>query len=200
MMAALDPLGLPLVSQVVPGNHADDPLYIPAIDQVLKIIDGIGLLFVGDCKMSALAIRAHIQHLNHHYLCPLAMTGSMASEIVQWIEGGPEWRTYAAHAVYVESAQGERKLLAEGYAFERTVKDQVAGVMHEWLEQVFIVRSESYRHVLQEHLEERLQRAAAQIMALTPAPGQRQTPNPGQNAFHQHGHSHPEAAPGRRHL
>ena len=43
--------------------------------------------------------------------------------------------------------------------------------MHEWLEQVFIVRSESYRHVLQEHLEERLQRAAAQIMALTPAPG-----------------------------
>ena len=170
MMAALDPLGLPLVSQVVSGNHADDPLYIPAIDQVLKIIDGIGLLFVGDCKMSALAIRAHIQRLNHHYLCPLAMTGSTASEIVQWIEAA-QHGGHALQAVYVESAQGERKLLAEGYAFERTVKDQVAGVMHEWLEQVFIVRSESYRHVLQEHLEERLQRAAAQVIALTPAPG-----------------------------
>ena len=104
MMAALDPLGLPLVSQVVSGNHPDDPLYIPAIDQVLKIIDGIGLLFVGDCKMSALAIQAHIQRLNHHYLCPLAMTGSTASEIVQWIEAA-QHGGHALQSVYVESAQ-----------------------------------------------------------------------------------------------
>ena len=70
MVAALDPLGLPVATQVVAGHRADDPLYIPAVDQVLKIIDGIGLLFVGDSKMSALGIRAHIQHAGHHYLCP----------------------------------------------------------------------------------------------------------------------------------
>ncbi len=32
MLATLDPLGLPLVAQVVSGEKADDPLYIPAID------------------------------------------------------------------------------------------------------------------------------------------------------------------------
>ena len=50
MVAALDPLGLLLATQVVAGNQADDPLYVPAVDRVLQIIDGVGLLFVGDCR------------------------------------------------------------------------------------------------------------------------------------------------------
>jgi transposase len=74
MVAALDPLGLPLVTEVVAGNQADAPLYIPAVDWVLQIIEGVGLLFDGDSKMSALAIRAHIHALGQHYLCPLAQT------------------------------------------------------------------------------------------------------------------------------
>ena len=86
MVAALDPLGLPLVSQVVAGNIADDPLYIPAVDRVLKIIDGVGLLFVGDSKMSELSTRAHIHWLEQHYLCPLAQKGDTAKEMVGWIE------------------------------------------------------------------------------------------------------------------
>lgn len=34
-VAALDPLGLPIVSQVVAGNIADDKLYVPAVDQAV---------------------------------------------------------------------------------------------------------------------------------------------------------------------
>ncbi len=86
MVAALDPLGLPLVSQVVAGSTADDPLYRPAIERVLQIIDDKELLFVGDSKMSALATRAHIHSLNQHYLCPLALTGKTAEEMSHWIE------------------------------------------------------------------------------------------------------------------
>ena len=40
MLATLDPLGLPLVTQVVSGEKADDPLYIPAIDQVRRAWGG----------------------------------------------------------------------------------------------------------------------------------------------------------------
>lgn len=40
-----------------------------------------------------------------------------------------------------------------------------------WTEQVFVVRSESYRKSLLNHLEERLQRATEKLMALTPSPG-----------------------------
>ena len=185
MVAALDPLGLPLVTQVVAGDTADDQLYKPAVDRVLQIVDGIGLLFVGDSKMGALAIRAHIHHLQHHYLCPLAQTGGTAKEMEEWIEAANNG-TQPLQPIYIENAKGERKLLAEGYVFERTVQaeiavdkpDGAAGETQsiEWTERVLVVRSESYRKAQREALENRLQRATDKLLALTqpPARGKRQ--------------------------
>jgi len=179
MVAALDPLGLPLVSQVVAGSTADDPLYIPAVDRVLQIIDGIGLLFVGDSKMSALPTRAHIHHLNQRYLCPLALTGKTAEEMIQWIEAANRG-DYPLQPVYLKNDQGKRKQLAEGYGFERTVSAEISAEdqmeVEEWTEQVFIVRSERYRQAMQKGLDGRLQRATDKLLALTPPParGKRQ--------------------------
>ncbi len=175
MVAALDPLGLPLVSQVVAGSTADDPLYIPAVDRVLQIIDGVGLLFVGDSKMSALDTRAHIQRLNQLYLCPLALTGKTAEEMSQWIEAANRG-DYPLQPVYVEDERGKRKQLAEGYRFERTVSAKNQTEVEEWTEQVFIVRSENYRRTMQRGLDGRLQRATDKLLALTPPPtrGKRQ--------------------------
>ena len=170
MVAALDPLGLLLTTQVVAGNQADDPLYVPAVDRVLQIIDGVELLFVGDCKMSALSIRAHIHHLGQHYLCPLAQTGKTGEEMSEWIQAANDGQ-HTLQTIYVENDKGERKLLAEGYEFERLVKVEIGGESKEWKERVLIVRSESYRRVMQEGLASRLQRALEELMALTPAPG-----------------------------
>ena len=179
MVAALDPLGLPLVSQVVAGDVADDKLYLPAVDQVLQIITGIELLFVGDSKMSALAIREHIHRLQHHYLCPLAQTGETAKEMEKWVEAANSGER-TLMPVWVERENGQRSLLAEGYSFERTVQAKVIvdgkEQVNEWSEQVFVVRSESYRKSLLDGLKGRLQRATEKLLALTPAParGKRQ--------------------------
>ena len=182
MLATLDPLGLPLVSQVVAGSIADDKLYIPAVDRVLQIIDGIGLLFVGDSKMSALAIRAHIQQLNHYYLCPLAQTGDTAKEMETWVETANNGEKVLI-PVFVENENGRQKMFAEGYVFERAVqaKSEIAAEdgkeqILEWTEQVFVVCSESYRKSMLDGLEGRLQRATDKLMALTqpPARGKRQ--------------------------
>jgi len=189
MVAALDPLGLPLVSQVVAGSTADDPLYIPAVDRVLQIIDGIGLLFVGDSKMSALDTRAHIHHLNQYYLCPLAQTGKAAEEMIQWIEAANRG-DYPLQPVYVKDEQGKHKQLAEGYGFERTVSAEIVSdpkhpdkkEVQEWQEQVFLVRSESYRQTMQKGLDGRLQRATDKLLSLTPPParGERQIRDEGE--------------------
>ena len=72
MMATLDPLGLPLATAVVPGHHADDPLYIPAVRQVRASLGQRGLLYVGDCKMAALETRAFLHAGQDGYLCPLS--------------------------------------------------------------------------------------------------------------------------------
>jgi transposase len=88
MMATLDPLGLPLAREVVSGEQADDRLYVPIIDRVLRCLGGRGLLIVGDSKMSALATRAHVQAQGQYYLTPLAMVGETAQQMPAWIEAG----------------------------------------------------------------------------------------------------------------
>ncbi len=42
MLATIDPLGMPLATVVVPGNAADDPLYVPAIERVRKTLSSRG--------------------------------------------------------------------------------------------------------------------------------------------------------------
>lgn len=74
MLASLDPLGLPLATQVVEGNSADDPLYEPAIKQVRSILNREGVLHVGDCKMAASSTRAGIKIAKDYYLMPLPST------------------------------------------------------------------------------------------------------------------------------
>ena len=48
MLSALDPLGLPVVTDVLPGQRADDPLYVPAITRVRESLERRGLLYVGE--------------------------------------------------------------------------------------------------------------------------------------------------------
>jgi len=54
----------------------------------------------------------------------------------------------------------------------------MSGEFTEWTERVLVVRSESYRRVLQEGLVGRLERATEELLALTPAPGRGKTPDP----------------------
>ncbi len=60
MVGSLDPLGMPVAVDVVPGNQADDPLYLPVYQRLKEVIPKQGLLVVGDSKMSALNTRATI--------------------------------------------------------------------------------------------------------------------------------------------
>src|ERR1700730_15472330 len=72
MLSVLDLLGLPVATQIVSGQRADDRLYLPAIAQVSQSLNAHVLLYVGDCKMAALETRAYVQAQQDSYLCPLA--------------------------------------------------------------------------------------------------------------------------------
>ncbi len=86
LLATLDPLGLPVVTAVVSGEHADDPLYRPAIAQVRSTLDQRGLLYVGDCTMGALDTRAAVAAVGDYYLCPLAATQVPAALLEQYLQ------------------------------------------------------------------------------------------------------------------
>ena len=88
MMGSLDPLGMPLSTDVLSGERADDGLYIPIIERIRTGVTTSGLLFVGDCKMSALDTRAYIAGHHDFYLSPLPLTGATAAAMDAWISEG----------------------------------------------------------------------------------------------------------------
>ncbi len=50
MTDSLDPLGMPLATDAVSGDHADDGLYIPVIKRINAVLQHSGVLYVGDGK------------------------------------------------------------------------------------------------------------------------------------------------------
>ena len=101
MQAVLDPLGMPLATDVVSGERADDPLYVPCIRRVQAGLGRRGLLYVGDCKMAARETRAFIQSQGDFYLCPLPALQLAADELalaldVVWSGQRPRPRLPAA--------------------------------------------------------------------------------------------------------
>src|SRR5205807_4406805 len=88
MMGSLDPLGMPLSTDVLSGERADDGLYIPIIERIRRGLNKTGLLFVGDCMMSALETRTHVVGHHDFYLSPLPLTGATAEAMDAWITAG----------------------------------------------------------------------------------------------------------------
>ena len=79
MLGSLDPLGMPLSTDVLSGERADDGLYMAIMERIRTGLKTTGLLFVGDCKMSALETRAFIAGHHDWYLSPFALRVSCQS-------------------------------------------------------------------------------------------------------------------------
>jgi len=88
MMGSLDPLGMPLATEVLSGARADDGLYLPIIERMRRGLHKTGLRFVGDGKMRALETRAYLARHQDWYLAPLPWTGATAEAMDAWITAG----------------------------------------------------------------------------------------------------------------
>lgn len=165
MLSALDPMGMPVATQVVPGQRADDGLYIPAIEQVSASLDEHGLLYVGDSKMGALATRAYLQNSQDYYLCPLSATQLPKEKLGDYLQ--PVWDgKQALEKVARKNAEGEREEIAEGYEQSVTLSAEVDGKSITWTERHLIVRSFQYARSTEEALHTRLAKAQAVLQAL----------------------------------
>jgi len=170
MLGSLDPLGMPLATDVVSGDRADDGLYIPLMERIRTGLKPTGLLFVGDCKMSALDTRAYLARHQDFYLSPLPLTGTTAETMAAWIsEGVTQSEMGALEQIWRINDRGQEVLVAEGYECERTCCAPVGEA--EWRERVLVVRSPMHAHQQAAGLETRLRHAEAKLAALTPPRG-----------------------------
>ena len=88
MLGSLDPLGMPLSTEVLSGHRADDGVYLPSIERIRSGLSTPGLLFVGDGKMRALDPRAYLARHQDWYVSPLPLTGATAEAMDAWITTG----------------------------------------------------------------------------------------------------------------
>jgi transposase len=170
MLAALDPLGVLVGADVVSGNTADDGLYVPMIARLRSTLPAKGLLYIGDCKMGALATRAYVAQTGNAYLMPLAQVGDLPAQLEHWVEEAvrgqvrlqPVWDT-----------DGQTRL-GEAYEHRRRLTADTETGTVTWSERVLIVRSTAYAEAAVRSLHQRLAQAQAALRALTPPRGRGQ--------------------------
>ena len=176
MLASLDPLGLTLAVDIVPGNRADDPLYLPCYRRVKHVLPESGLLIVGDSKMSALKTRAAIAAEGDFYLSPLAHLkdepGLLDEQLSPWVGREDEMeRVFLPEDLLAGAVPDPELALAWGFQVSRARQARVAGQSLEWEEQLLVVRSRQYMESTQKLLHRRIDKAEKALKALTPPRG-----------------------------
>jgi transposase len=166
--AILDPLGLPLITRVVPGNSADDPLYIPIIQATQQAIGAGNKTYVGDCKMSSLATRAHLASTHDFYLCPLSEVQLDTASRRALLQ--PVWDGTQALETVVPRGSDEATDPAEwvvrGFSVEVELHAEVGGKPISWMERRWLVLSRAYAESQGQKLDRRLAQAEVAIQNL----------------------------------
>jgi transposase len=165
MVATLDPLGLPLAADVVPGQRSDDPLYLPVIARVRASLGRTGLLYVGDCKLGALLNRATIHQSGDYYLCPLGGVQLPAADLAALVA------SVLAEAVALSpitrmDADGNSVEIAEGTEQTASLTAVVQGEIVTWTERRLLVRSRAVQAAQIRALQQRLAQAEAALVEL----------------------------------
>lgn len=177
MLASLDPLGLPLAVDVVPGNVADDPLYVPIYHRVKEVVNRPGVLVVGDSKMSALGTRGEIVVGTDHYLTPLAWLKHEPELLDQLLQAWQEQGAEATHIFLPEDMPADgsdpdpKLAIAYGFEVSRSQESVVNKQAVIWAERLLVIRSVSYTQAMQTGLHRRLDKAEAALKKLTPTNG-----------------------------
>lgn len=164
-LASLDPLGMPLATEVLSGEQADDPIYLPLIARVRSGLQQKGLLYVGDCKMAALQTRASIAAHGDFYLCPLSALQAPPEQVRQEVENAC---TQGARLIEVcrLDEEGKKLCIAQGYETIHSVTAQVEGETVSWQERRLLVQSRAATQAAQASLQQRLQKARQALAEL----------------------------------
>jgi len=165
MQAVLDPLGMPLATDVVSGERADDPLYLPCIERVQASMGRHGLLYVGDCKMAARDTRARIAAAGDFYLCPLPQVQLDEGEFDAALAAVGKGECVLSSVVR-EGPQGQPEVIAEGYEYPVAMSPKGEGQVESWTERRLVVRSVRQAQAAEAALRARVAQAMAQIEAL----------------------------------
>src|SRR5207237_4277229 len=88
MTGALDPLGMPLATDVLSGERADEGFYLPIIERMRHGLPKTGWLLVVDGTMRAGDTRASLARHQDWSWSPWPLTGATAEAMDAWLAAG----------------------------------------------------------------------------------------------------------------
>lgn len=157
-LASLDPLGMPVATEVLSGEKADDRVYLPIIARVREGLGEKGLLYVGDCKMAAIQTRATLQFQSDFYLCPLSSVHVPFDQLQREIDELRKKDTPVKNVERVND-KNERICIAKGYEICQELTAEVNGQMQTWTERRFLIQSTRLAEAATRSLQERVKKA-----------------------------------------
>jgi transposase len=168
-LGTLDPAGIPLVTQTLSGETADDGLYLPAWREMRQTIGHPNFLLVADCKAAAVATRAAITREGGTYLFPLPMTGTVPDLLRKWVLD-PSCSPEVICLDTLGVGDPERGVVGQGFVVERALElaREADEAPYTWTERWLVTQSEAQAHRRQQALERRLSQAEQARDKLTP--------------------------------
>ena len=162
-LGTLDPAGVPLLTETLAGQVADDPLYLPAWRRMVETIGHSHFLFVADCKAAALETRAEISHGGGSYLFPLPMTGNVPQTLHDLVLNPPV-TPQPITLVDVTTDEGEPQVMGSGLEVEKEMTASLEnGTLHAWVERWLVTCSDALAEQKQKTWRKRLERAETQL-------------------------------------
>ncbi len=150
---------MPIATEILSGEKADDPLYIPAIERVRSTLKQSGLLYIGDCKMASIGTRSHIVLGRDFYLCPLNAKQVVPEQLIEYLQ--PVWdRKQELTTIDYDYADGKTKNIAEGFELKLLQKVEIDDQEVSWEERQLVVRSFAIAQTEENSLRERIQKTS----------------------------------------
>mgnify|MGYP001587238267 CR=1 FL=1 len=173
MLSTLDPAGIPLVTATLPGNTADDTVYVPAWRRLKEVIGRPDFLFVADCKAASYQTRATLAKEGGFYLFPLPMTGHVPQILRSWVLNP----SVPIEPIYLSGQSEGEAAVAQG--FEMTLgifwTQESPEQTIRWHERWLAIQSAVWREQQLRGLYRRLEQAEQALGRLGEKPGN----NPG---------------------
>jgi transposase len=140
-LGTLDPAGIPLVTETLPGNKADDGCYVPAWRRMAKTIGHTEFLFIADSKAAALETRATVDKEKGYYLFPMPMTGNTPEELKRLVLNPPVEPQEILLEPLTDEKGEEPRVVGVGFVVEKEMEDETG---HRWTERWMVSRSDTH--------------------------------------------------------
>ena len=167
-LGTLDPAGIPLVTETISGNKADDRFYVPAWRQMSRTIGHTEFLYIADCKASSLETRVTIDNGEGYYLFPMPMTGDTPEILKDLVLDPPE----QPQEIILEPKAGKEnkpRKVGVGFVVEKEMEAKLEDdSTHKWTERWMVTRSDSHAKRQKKAFKGRLAKAEEKLNNLRP--------------------------------